>query len=78
MAALGHTNVLEKVATALTGAEARLVTPAPEPEAWDEKRGGTLLTTLRALQPLPEGTRRVLMLGNSQQYTVPRQKMGAQ
>ncbi len=77
MAALGHTNVLEKVATALTGAEARLVTPSPEPEAWDEKRGGTLLTTLRALQPLPEGTRRVLMLGNSQQYTVPPPKDGS-
>lgn len=71
MTVLGHARVLENLTNALTGDEAQWVTPPPEPDAWDEKRGGELLTTLRTIPPLPEGTRRVVMLGNSQQYTIP-------
>lgn len=69
--AFGRANLLEKAATKLTGEEALFVTPPPEPDAWDEKRGAELLTTYRALPALPSGARRIVMLGNSQQYTVP-------
>ncbi len=69
-ALLGRIDPFGALSARLTGGEAVLKTPQGDPETWDQGRGATLLATLGKLRPLEPGMRRVLVFGNSQQYTV--------
>lgn len=77
VAGLGRTPILETVANTLTGEAEVVVTPPLDAEAWDGRRGNAFLKSVEKLAPLPKETRRVVFLGNSQQYTVPPPRGGA-
>ncbi len=70
VAGLGRIDPFGALSSWLTGGDALLQTPLEDHDSWDPGRGATLLATTKKLAPLAPGMQRVLVFGNSQQYTV--------